>query len=364
MKRAALATALALVACSKRSEPPTAGSGSAAPPPGTLQLVAQLRGLPVLVEGTRRIALRFADEAFWYETAPGKLELRADVGDRVARTIAELGGAPPDVLLGATVIVSGGEHHREKHVRVGDPPREVEVEGFVDQVAAFDSGDEIWRVEHEAQKQLVIVHADGRVAPVAPFERIGKEIETMSPVSAKICAQPATIDIASNGTHVVALVRECDPEAPYRIARFQLPGPSLTITKLGSQAALGFDARAIAIAPAGEVALVGTRGDAHAIARIDATGRVTITVGPAGVRVIGEAVMADDGAVWSTVALNGGTVLRDNVAVPLRARGEVLRAVELWHDRHFGVVVIAAAETRWLLAERALAGPEIAIPPR
>lgn len=374
MNRIAVAALLAACACKGSNErapaAATGGSDAAVPPaPGTLAPVAQLRGLPLLARGTRRVAVRFHDEAHWYEPAPGALLARDEIGLAVAREIANLGGSLADVFLGTSPIVSGGEHHAHRSVRVGPPAQTIAIDGYLEEVATLADGIEVWRVEMHAQKQLAIVARDGTVTRPPPLPLLGQPIATASPVSAKLCERPAAVDLASNRDLAVALIHECDPAAPIRLAMVRAPGAALAVERIPSPVQLGHDIVAIAVGRDGALGFAATRDQQLVVGRIEVVpggvAKVSSQAGPPlASTVVREVVVADDLAVWSVV---GERLYRDLVEVPLETpRRERLAPVALALDAHLGVMVIGfdGRDTRWLFAERPIARMKLAIPPR
>ncbi|HSK05008.1 MAG TPA: hypothetical protein VK932_27355, partial [Kofleriaceae bacterium] len=235
--RVAIAAAAALAACdrSRDGEPPPASPASPAPAvspadpapaspaaPAPLRPAAELRERAVLVEGTRRIAL-WVGEAGWYEPDAGGLAARPLIGSALARAHAEI-GEPADVFLGTRPILAGGAEHRERFVRFQPAPREVALHGLLVQVAAAGPLD-VWRYEHELRTELATVDASGAVAPLPGLPRIGPDVDARSPVGKKACAAPKVRALAGAGDAVLALVTECHPAAPVRIATYRWPGP-------------------------------------------------------------------------------------------------------------------------------------------
>ena len=172
--------------------------------------------------------------------------------------------------------------------------------------------------------------------------------------------------------------------APLRLAKFQLPGPTLSTLVLASPEQLGFEIVAIAVSRTGEIAFVGAksrtldqpegtsdprrsrdRRGSLVVGRIDGAGKVTSQLGPElPSSVVRDAEVADDGAVWSVV---GDQLFREVVPVVLESPDRIqLAPIALGVDEHFGIVTIGynGKETKWLFAERPPAGAIVAIPPR
>lgn len=362
---AAAAAATALAACDRSRD----GAPAPAAPAPVLRPVAELREGAVLVEGTRRIALWVGD-AGWYEPDARGLAARPRVGSALARARAEL-GEPADVFLGTRPILAGGAEHRERFVRFEPAPREIALHGLLVQVAAAGPLD-VWRHEHALRTELATVDASGAIAPLPGLPRIGPDIDARSPVGKKACAAPKVRDLAGTGDAVLALVTECHPAAPVRIATYRWPGPAREVATLGSLAELDLQIDRLLATRDGAPILVGRRGDAAVVIRIGAGGRPAAARGPTGVTAITHAAVADDGAVWLRTLGPGApdrdraSIVRDGAPVSLASpAGAPLRAESLALDGRLGVVVLAAGgDARWLLAERPPSGQPIVLPAR
>ncbi len=379
--RVAIAAAAALAACDRRRDgepapaatptsPPTAAPKP--PPPAAspvLRPVAELRERAVLVEGTRRIALSVG-EAGWYEPDAHGLAAQPLIGDALARARAEL-GEPADVFLGTHPILAGGEDHRERFLRFLPAPREIALHGLLVQVAAAGPLD-VWRYEHELRTELATVDGSGAIAALPAFPRLGPDVEARSPVGKKACAAPRVRDLAGAGGAVLALVTECHPRAPVRIATYRWPGPAREIATLGALAELDLQIDRLLATRDGAPILVGRRGDAAIVMRIGAGGRAATAIGPSGVEVVTHAAVADDGAVWIRTLGRGepdrdrAAIVRDGAPIALASpTGAPLRAESLAFDDRLGVVVLASeGAARWLLAERPPSGPPVVLPAR
>jgi hypothetical protein len=241
---------------------------------------------------------------------------------------------------------------------------------------------DVWRYEHQLRTELAIVDAAGVVAPLPAFSRIGPAVEGISPVGAKACAAPKVRDLAGTGDAVLALVTECHPRAPVRIAtyRWKAPGgpPERSVVTLGSLAELDLEIDHLLVARDGAPVLVGRRGGAAVVMRMGGagagggSGSGDRAVGPTGVEAITHAAIAADGAVWLRLLGRGPsgrdriTVARDGVVIGVtNPAGAPVRAEALARDERLGIVVLATeGAVRWLLAERPPAGPPLVLPPR
>jgi hypothetical protein len=367
--RAALAAAAALAACDRRRDEPPPPPPPQQPqpllratPPARLRPIAELRERAVLVEGTRRIALRVG-EAGWYEPDARGLAAQPLIGGAIARARAEL-GEPADVFLGTHPILAGGEEHRERFLRFAPAPREIALSGLLVQVATAGPLD-VWRYEHELRSELATVDAAGAIAPLPALPRIGPDAPARSPVSAKACAAPKVRDLAGTGDAVLALVTECHPRAPVRIATYRWPGPAREVATLGTLAELDLQIDRLLATRGGAPILVGRRGDEVVVLRIGAGGRAAASRGPTGVEAVSHAAVADDGAVWTRSLGRDRVVLaRDGAPIALASPGGApLRAESLALDERLGIVVLASeGASRWLLAERPPSGPPILLP--
>ena len=321
-----LALALALAACGKPTEQATnQGSGSAA---ATLRVVTRLAADSTLVAGSRRVAIFSGDR--WLESKAGALEPVPATAAELVRLRGGLGEL--ELHLGLTAIAIGGEEHHERIVRIG-AGEVVLADAHVEQVVATDAH-EVWSYKDRLRSRLAVIDPAGQLTPLPELALIGKPIEGASPVSTKLCATPAIEDVAATRDTVVALVVECDPDAPVRLVTYRWPGPTATVELVGSRTALGFAPRQLAV----------NRG-ARAIA---GPGHVLRLGAAQPTRFAGASItgleLADDGTPW---LLADGALLRDGVTVPV-ARGT---PTALARDAGLGIVVLATAPTgSWLLA--------------
>lgn len=282
MSRALL---LLLVACSERA-PQKHGFG----------VVATVGNATLLTNG-QRVALR--DGARWLDIENGKLVENLALGAAVARESEALGMA--EVLLGATPVVVGGEHHHEKHVRV--PSRAlVPLHGIATEIVV--AGDrEAWRYEHELVSTLAFVRG-ATVEPIAPIALAGGEVEQPSPVSQRRCKHPRVADLDTARDTVYALVVECT-------------GHTRVIAYPGAVETRVEPADALAVSQTGELRAV-------------AAGAI-----PGATRVL-QAIVADDGALWVLATTATSTiVVRDGKPMP------VAQPRQLARDATLGVVVLA-----------------------
>lgn len=335
------ALALALAGC---REPPPPASG-----------LTTHRALPAgaaLVVGTREVAVTTA-AGDWLELTASGIVARPAIASELAAARTAVGGALVEVWLGARPIVSGGEDHAERALRVA-PTQPVAVDGALLEVAVAGDG-EIWRTEHALRSELTTVAADGATTALPGFPRVGPDAEARSPVSARACAAPRVRALAGDGSPagVVALVTECHPDAAVRLARL----PAGEVLVLPGVGALGFEPTRLAVGPRGALAVVGHRRDALAVARPGAA----VEVAPApGIESVLDAAFADDGALWTRWLARGSdgrdrhVVMREGREVALAGpRGEAVRAIGLAVDREAGIVVLAEiAGAGWLLSER------------
>ncbi|MGN6109106.1 MAG: hypothetical protein ACTHU0_28630 [Kofleriaceae bacterium] len=349
------------------SAPPPTGRAPQAPAPrAELRAFAELRGHAELIAGTGRAAVVVGD-AHWYELDERGPASQPMIGAALGRTRAELGGELLELHLGRLPIVSGGEEHRERVVRLAPEPGAVELHGMLVQVATTAGGIDVWRSEHELRSELSAIDAAGARTELPPLPRIGPEPESRSPVSARACAAPKVREIAASGDQVLALVTECHPSAPVRIARYRWPGPTVEVRTLPPLGELGLEIDRLVVARDGTPILVGRRDGVVQIARVTAAGALEATPGPARVELVLDAEVADDGAVWTRTlgrAADGRdqlAIARDGAPVELASpAGHPLRPEGLALDDQLGVVVLALeGSSRWLLAERAPPGPPV-----
>jgi hypothetical protein len=404
--RAAIAAAAALAACGDRRRDDEAGPAAPSTPPQpppqerpppdaphALRPIAELREHAVLVEGTRRIALWVGD-AGWYEPDARGLAAQPLLGAALARARADL-EEPTDVFLGTRPVLSGGAEHHERVIGFAPAPRELALHGLPLQVVTAGPV-EVWRYEHELRMELATVDDAGAVAALPALPRLGPDAEALSTVGAKACAAPKVRDLAGTGDAVLALVTECHPRAPVRIATYRWPAggaaPARQIATLSSLAELDLQIDHLLAARDGAPILVGRRGGAVIVLRPSAgsssagsssagsssagagsgTPAPPVTSrGPAGVEAVTHAAIADDGAVWIRALARGEQhrdrveLARDGAPVPLASpAGARLRAESLSFDERLGIVVLATeGATRWLLAERPPPGRPVVLPP-
>jgi len=382
--RAAIAAAAALAACDKRRDAAPAAAPAAAPspspaaaPPGgpALRPIAELRERAVLVEGTRRIAL-WVGEAGWYEPDGRGLAAQPLMGAAIARARAELGELT-EVFLGTRPVLAGGEEHRERVLQLAPAPRELALRGMPVQVATAGALD-VWRYEHELRSELATIDAAGAVTALPALPRLGPDVEAMSVVGAKACATPRVRDLAGARDAVLALVTECHPRAPVRIATYRWPpagagsAPAREVATLGTLAELDLQIDRLLATRDGAPILVGRRGDTVVVMRVGAGGGATSWGRLAGVEAVTHAAVADDGAVWIRTIGRGEqghdrvVIARDGAPQELASpAGASLRAESLALDDRLGIVVLASeGAARWLLAERPPAGPPVVLPAR
>jgi len=345
-------TLLALAACGKSpSDAPVAGSGSAAPKPA-LRAIAKLSS-PTLVAGSRRIAITTGED--WLESAPGGPRNAPAIAAHIARLRASLGG-DFEVFLGTHPIVVAGEEHHEQYLRITPEPRAIALDGHLVRVAAVRSGDELWQLEERLRDQLAIVDASGTLTPVPPYELIGSPITGISPVSARKCSTPQIVELASTGIAIAALIVECNPDSPIRIATYRWPGAASVVERLASATELGFEPKHLVVSPNGTLVLVGAAGGKLVVARVASDRKVTQRSSLEHVTRVVEAALADDGSVWTmTIGRDDAWQLaRDGELVTIAdPSGTLLRPKQLAFDQVFGVVVIASsAAESWLLVER------------
>ncbi len=377
--RAAIAAAAALAACGdrRRDDDPAAAAQQQPPEPPpvprppdgphALRAIAELRDRAVLVEGTRRIAL-WVGEAGWYEPDARGLAAQPLLGGALARARAEL-GEPADVFLGTRPILAGGEEHRERFLRFAPAPRDLALHGLLLQVAVAAGRLDVLRYEHELRTELASVDASGAIAELPALPRVGPDAPARSPVGAKACATPKVRDPAGPGDAVLAMVTECHPRAPVRIATYRWPAdaaaPAREIVAIGSLTELDLQLDRLLATRAGAPILVGRRGGDVVVLRIGAGGEAAPSRGPTAVEAVTHAAVADDGAVWLRAIGRGErhrdrvVISRDGAAIALASpSGAPLRAESLALDERLGIVVLAAeGASRWLLAERPPPGP-------
>ena len=335
--RRVLAIAL-VVACKSEAPPPQVGSASAAAP-RAFGVLAEIRGGDAaLLGGTRRFALRVGDR--WYDAVSGRLVENKSLAVPDAT----------DIFLGVTPIAVVGEEHHEQHVRLGAERTEVPLLGVATKIEATRDGLEIWAYTHELEKNLALVRG-GTVTYPKPFARIGPLPESISPVSAKLCERPHIADVAASERAVFALVTECSPLAPLRLAEYASADAEAKETQLATRRDLGIAFERLVVSNSGRVHVVGVRDRRLAIDRLVAGTLQAATFEPVA-RVVA-AVAADDEAVWTLVLDSAGkaSVLRDGKPMPTDAAPTGLAI-----DDALGVVVLAKDK---LYAERP--GPRVVI---
>lgn len=344
MRAICIVAAICAACGGKKEQAPAAGSASADVPrdaatlPQTLTPIAYVRDDVNMITGTNRFALHAGDA--WFASSPTGIVAQPAVGQAIAAQLQEVGGVVADVLYGATPIVVGGKDHQERHVRVGATIEDVKVHGIAWE--AVQVGDiELWHTEHRIRTELAWVDARG-ATELPAFRLAGPKADAASPVSGKACESPRIADIASNGKVAVALLVECHPDAPVRIAWIE---PSETRVVEVPAAKLAFTAQRIAIGrDASDVAIAGTRDDRLGILRIGQPTDVATRTFPA--RRVFDAAIDDAGAVWtlSSGVHDGSRVIaRDGVPVALSATGATTLVPEgLGYDSHLGIAVLAS----------------------
>jgi hypothetical protein len=196
------------------------------------------------------------------------------------------------------------------------------------------------------------VDARGAVTPLPAHELLAEPVSGISPVGAKKCAAPQIVDLASTSEAIAALLVECNPDAPIRIATYRWPGPTSQLARFATTKQLGFEPSQLVVAPDGTRALVGAGAGKLVIAREASNGRLVPRASLANVTVVVDAAIAGDGAVWTLAIANGDDwqVARDGVLVRVAdPSGKPLRPSRLAFDEHHGIVVLAGD---WLLVER------------
>jgi hypothetical protein len=308
--RVGVALAL-LAACGSKSQEPEPG-----PAPPALKSIGTYPGAQLVSNGVRVVVVH-GDR--WLDVGPERPVGDALVATQLARLRAELGEV--EVFLGVYPIVVGGEEHHEQHLRIEREARAVELEGHLMRVAAVGEH-ELWHFEERLQARLASVDARGTVGVLPSHANVGARVDSASPVGAKRCATPAIADLAVAGDAIVALLVECHPEAPVRLARHR--GAAVDV----QQYSLGFAASQLA----GDV-IVGIANGRLAYAR---DGVVTTT--PIAASRVIDAARASDGAVWtlSTTERDARTLARDGTAIKLAGI-----PAQLANDDDRGIVVLA-----------------------
>lgn len=402
-RAAAAADADADAARARDTSPRAAASAPpAAAGDARLALVARIAAPPrragpaTLVAGTRRIAV-WDGAAGWYEPDARGLAAQPLVGRAIAAA-RDAVGPLAEPHLGSLPVLSGGDEHREQHLRLAPAAQPIAIPGMLVAVAtAPAAAAELWWTEHELRSALTPVVA-GRALPALPaLAARGPALAARSPVSSKACAVPRVRALAGSPAVILALVTECHPDAPVRIAEHRWPAgpsapPARQVIELGSLAALAASvprpageadasggARAgdasgalqldhLVATPGGDPVLVGRRSGVVVVLRVAASGRVAASApGPRGVSALTHAAVASDGAVWTRSLVTGAggrdaiTIARDGAPVRIALpSGAPLAAEALAFDEHLGIVVLARAGAEaWLLAER----PPPAVPP-
>ncbi|MBA3498782.1 MAG: hypothetical protein H0T65_00295, partial [Deltaproteobacteria bacterium] len=292
--------------------------------------------------GTRRFALRVDDR--WYDATAGKLVENPALGAALAKE------APTDVFLGATPVAVSGEEHHEKHVRFTPAREELTVLGVATKIEATRDGLEVWAYTHELEKNLALVRG-GTISYPKPFARVGPMPESMSPVSAKLCERPHVADVAASDRAVFALVTECSPLAPLRLAEYANEAAEPKETQLATRRDLGISFEKLVVSRTGRVHVVGVRDKRLAIDTLVDGKLAASTFAP--VSRVFSAVAADDEAVWTLVIDTAGkaAILRDGMQMATKAAPSGLAV-----DETLGVVVLAGSQ---LYAERP--GPRVVI---
>ena len=306
-----VAVALALVAaCGSKSQEPIPG-------PPALNPIGTYPGAQLVSNGVRAVLV---DGDRWLDLGPGKPVGDPLVASQLARLRAELGEL--ELFLGVHPIVVGGEEHHEQHLRIDHEARPVDLEGHLVRVVAIGEL-ELWQFEERLQARLARVDARASISVLPAHANVGERFDSASPVSAKRCATPAIADLAVAGEAILALLVECHPNAPVRIARHR--GTATDV----EQHSLGFAASQLA----GDV-IVGIANGRLAYARDG----VTATTSIAATRVI-DAARASDGAIWtlSTTEGDARTLARDGT--PTKLAGT---PAQLAHDDDRGLVVLAS----------------------
>jgi hypothetical protein len=299
-----------------------------------------------LLVGTRRVGI-VADQGYYEPGAPPVL--RGTLSTELGKVTAELG--IPEKFLGVHPIIVGGEEHHEKHIQLTPAPREVDLHGHLIRVVSLPIGVDVWQFEERLRAQLAVVDEAGKVTVLPDHELVGPPLADPSPVLAKQCAAPQIADLIVNGDAAIALLTECNPDAPVRLVTYRWPGPAPTVERLGSTKELGWKPDHL-VASGDRRALVGAAHGKLVIHRLGATRRDDLL---AGVTRVIEAVMTDDGAVWTlTIAGDDWQVARDGVVVPLAdSSGTAMKPAQLGFDSRHGVVVLARHPAAvWLFSER------------
>jgi hypothetical protein len=311
---------LLLAACSSK-----AAEREPEPAPPALRSLGAYADATLVASGTR-VAVVTGDH--WYELGPGAPANVPAIATEIAKLRDELGDV--EVYLGAMPIVVGGEEHHEQYIRLAPERSAIDLDGHLVRVAAT-GGHELWQFEERLRAQLATVGERGLVVLPA-HANAGPPIDSPSPVSAKRCAAPAIADLAVAGDAIHALLVECNPAAPVRIATHRWPGPRVDLASF-----------TLALAPQ-QLAGATIAGVANGTLALATNGTLKPTTIAASVVI--EAVAAADGAIWTltTTEQDQRTVARDGVAIT------VARPAQLAFDTDHGVVVLASDGT--LLAER------------
>jgi hypothetical protein len=341
--------ALVLASCGKRSSESQPANGSGSGGDDGWRELARFDTDVKLLGGLDDVAV--VENLSWFMFDGGKLRPRkmAPDGQRCADASTEAGGEEPEVFYGNQPLIACGDEHRVRAYRF--TAGELEVPGPIQQVVGFRKGAEAWHYLDRLTSRIAIVERDGTITPEPPFERVGPAVEGESPVRTKACASPSILDLASNGETVVALVTECSPEAPVRVASLNLPGRPSYTTTLATPAKLGFQPDQVAISLDGRVVIAGIADGKLATMRVDGEQKRELGPGPAS-QVI-EMVITSSGEVWAlTLGARGKAsewiLTRDRVVVPLPPG---LHAEALAYDRQLGVVVKAVGNGKhWIFA--------------
>jgi hypothetical protein len=308
-----------------------------------------------LVAGSRRVAI--ATEDGWFEPAAPSPRAVPEMAARIVKLHASL-GEDLQLFLGSMPIAVGGEEHREVVVRLEAQPRTIALDGVLVRVATVRDI-ELWQYEEHLRAQLAVVDAKGTLTQLPAHELVGPPVEHLSPVGARACAAPKIQSLASTGDAIVALLVECNPEAPIRIATYRWPGPTVTVQRLPSAHSLGFSPAQLVVSRTTR-ALVGAADGTLVIGRVASDGKFTVRSTLSGVTRVSHAALADDGAIWTLSFASDADhhdawqVARDGEIVTIAdPSGKPLAPSQLAFDELYGIVVIAStAGESWLLVER------------
>lgn len=305
--------------------------------PVQLATVADITGEATLVAGTRRVAV-YGGETWWQSDA-GTLPIGAAIAQLVRSSEAA------DVFLGADPIIVAGEEHAETITRFTPQlqPTRVGLDGLPSKILALGDGREAWLAHVGIFDQLLFV--TGTQVEAAPkLALVGPPADTVSPVSARLCAVPKVEDIAVRANEVYTLVSECNEEAPLRIVAY----PSGRISLLPTRERLAMSFMKLAVSPDGKLHLIGIRNGHVYVENVldDMVLKRSMVLTPSAATRVETALYADDGAFWTLVldANNKPQILRDGMLVATPSPPKALAL-----DDKLGVVVLA---DKVLLAER------------